>query len=113
MVLYLLGPVLPYVEYAINKDYIAKNLCVQKNIPNNCCQGRCYLHERLARSSDPIDNSTDHNKRNIQNKKVEDHLKSDGIFASLFVKDISVSGYYYQPHLIDIYISPVFVPPQL
>ena len=113
MVLYLMGPVLPYAEYAINKDYIAKNLCVQRNIPNNCCQGRCYLHERLAKTSDPVDNGTDHGKKNNPNKKVEDHLKSNGIFTCLFVKYISATVFYYHPHLTDTYLSPVFVPPQL
>lgn len=110
MVIYLISPIMPYVDYAINKDYIAKNLCVQKDVPDNCCQGNCYLNERLNKSSEPIDSATDDHKKSNQSKKVEDHLKSEEIFASHFGKVIPAT-IYYCPRFIDSYISYVFVPP--
>lgn len=36
------------VEYTINKDYIANNLCVNKAKPKLHCQGKCQLMKRLA-----------------------------------------------------------------
>lgn len=36
-----------YIGFAINRDYIAKNLCVQKDIKNNHCQGACHLRKQL------------------------------------------------------------------
>lgn len=33
--------------YEINKDYIAKNLCVNRTRPS-CCKGKCFLQKRLA-----------------------------------------------------------------
>jgi len=35
-------------EFRINKDYIAKNLCVNRFKPRCCCKGKCYLNKRLA-----------------------------------------------------------------
>lgn len=35
------------ISFNINQDYIAKNLCVQRNIKNNCCHGCCQLKKRL------------------------------------------------------------------
>ena len=29
--------------YASSSEFIAKELCMQKNIENNCCKGRCIL----------------------------------------------------------------------
>lgn len=35
------------VSFAINQDYIAKNLCVNKDVPESCCQGKCHLEKEL------------------------------------------------------------------
>lgn len=110
MVIYLIWPVLPYVEYAINKDYIAKNLCVKKDVPNNDCKGHCYLHERLNKSSEPLDAGTDDNQKKNQNKKVEDHLKSEKIIACYSVNETETISYYCE-NFIDSHVSFVFVPP--
>ena len=32
-----------YLYFKINQNYIAKNICVQKDIKNNFCMGNCYL----------------------------------------------------------------------
>jgi hypothetical protein len=36
------------VSFKINQVYIAKNLCVQRNIKNNHCHGYCQLKKQLA-----------------------------------------------------------------
>jgi hypothetical protein len=36
------------LEYRVNKDFIAKNLCVNRAKPSCCCQGKCYLNKRMA-----------------------------------------------------------------
>jgi hypothetical protein len=37
-----------YVSFNINQSQIAKTLCVQKEIKNNTCKGKCQLKKRLA-----------------------------------------------------------------
>ncbi len=36
-----------YVSFKINQERIAKTLCVQKEIKNNCCKGKCHLEKQL------------------------------------------------------------------
>lgn len=35
-------------EYQVNKEYIAKNLCINRTKPSCCCQGKCYLKKKMA-----------------------------------------------------------------
>ena len=39
-----------YVSFKINQDRIAKTLCVQKEIKNNCCKGKCHLEKELKKA---------------------------------------------------------------
>ncbi len=32
-----------FIYFKINQQYIAKNICVQKDRPENLCMGNCYL----------------------------------------------------------------------
>jgi hypothetical protein len=36
------------VNYQLNKDYIAANLCVNKKNLILCCKGKCYLKKQLG-----------------------------------------------------------------
>lgn len=37
------------VNFQRNREYIAKNLCVKKEIKGNCCQGGCHLTKELQK----------------------------------------------------------------
>lgn len=53
--LLLLGARFPVVmlTYQINKDYIADNLCVKKEVKNNCCKGKCWIQSNLMDDVEP------------------------------------------------------------
>ena len=36
-----------YLSFRLNQAYIAKNLCVQKDVKGNKCQGCCHLKKKL------------------------------------------------------------------
>lgn len=40
------------LEYEINKDYIARNLCINRAKPSCCCKGKCFLQKKLAADED-------------------------------------------------------------
>ena len=111
LVFYLIRPLLPFVEYAIDKEYISKNLCVKRNIPGNCCQGKCYLHEQLKMTGEPLKPGTENNKKNIPDQKVEDHLKANGLFTCPF-ETVMILFCNYSSRIIDSQIMPFFVPPK-
>ncbi len=42
-------PVLPMINYAINYDYIVKNLCEKRNVEDSNCKGKCFVGKELAK----------------------------------------------------------------
>ena len=38
------------VNYSVNKSYIAKNLCENRNKPKMKCNGKCHLKKQLAQA---------------------------------------------------------------
>lgn len=48
----MLKPIAPFVEYAINYDYISKVLCINKDKPELSCKGSCQLMKKLQQQED-------------------------------------------------------------
>ena len=42
-----LSELIIYVSFKINQDYIAKNLCVEKDVEGSTCKGCCQLDKKL------------------------------------------------------------------
>jgi len=61
----LLKPLIPFLEYALNYDYIVKELCEQKDAEENTCNGTCHLSKRIQETSDDLPS------HKSQEKKVE------------------------------------------
>jgi hypothetical protein len=53
----MLRPIAPFVEYAINYDYIAKVLCINKDKPELNCNGKCQLMKKLKQQEEDDFNS--------------------------------------------------------
>lgn len=76
MVFYLARPILPYIEYAVFKDYIAKNLCVNRDKPKSCCQGKCHLKKQIEKSAETSDSEEKGSNRKILSQEVQEFLIS-------------------------------------
>ncbi len=48
----MLRPVQPYLEYALNQDYIAEFLCVNKDKPQLQCNGKCHLAKQIEKQQE-------------------------------------------------------------
>lgn len=46
-----LRPLMPLVDYAVNYNYINKNLCENRSKPQLLCNGKCYLKKEIAKTS--------------------------------------------------------------
>lgn len=55
----LLRPVGPYLEYAINKGYIAAYLCENKESPELKCEGKCYLRKQIQKENQTPDQNSE------------------------------------------------------
>lgn len=42
----------------VNYDYIVKNLCENRNIPQSTCKGKCYVEKELAKTEKQSTSST-------------------------------------------------------
>lgn len=55
MLVKMLAMPIVYLEYALNKEYIAANLCENKDKPAMHCSGKCQLKKQLAKASETGD----------------------------------------------------------
>ncbi len=43
-------PALPLMNFVVNYDYIAQNLCENRDRPELSCHGKCYLAKEIAKT---------------------------------------------------------------
>jgi len=73
---------IPYIQYNLFKDYIAKKLCVNREMKDNCCQGKCFLKKQI-RATDENNNTGENN----TNKKVQKTEGEDFLCSSVSIPD--------------------------
>ena len=44
---------LAYIDYELRRDYISEILCINKDMPETGCNGKCFLLTRLKQATDP------------------------------------------------------------
>ena len=50
-------PVLPMINYAINYDYIVKNLCEKKDVRDSTCKGKCFVSKEIEKTEKQCNSS--------------------------------------------------------
>ncbi|MET3535572.1 hypothetical protein [Chryseobacterium limigenitum] len=104
-----LRPVLPLVNYAVNYDYIVKNLCENRNVPQSTCKGKCYVEKELAKTEKQSNNS-----QNIKIAGLDVFLSNEiFLFSNKNLSDISTKNPDSDEHNFHIseYSSRIFRPP--
>lgn len=69
LVLILFQPIIPLLEYQLLYNYIVNELCVEKDVPDSCCQGKCHLEKRLNETG--ASGETDDDGTRIKVQKLE------------------------------------------
>ncbi|HKC67364.1 MAG TPA: hypothetical protein VKG26_03990 [Bacteroidia bacterium] len=112
--LVLLKPLFPFIDYAINKEYIAKNLCENRNKPKLNCNGKCHLMKQLKKSSAdvPSDGNTTKGSSNQEENCV--HVASLFSFNTELVNSQPNNSYIrtFKSTLPSNYLKDIFHPPQ-
>ena len=108
-------PIFPFLEYALNYDYISKVLCVNKNKPKLKCNGKCYLMQQLAKNAAEKDSSS--------NKKLPTKIEFQLVYFEEFrypnfseisvIQNLFKRNLYYQNNYTSLYQSKLFKPPQV
>lgn len=106
---------LPYVEYAIFKNYIAKNLCVNKDKPRSCCEGKCFREKQLKQVQLTEDDPTSNHKKSrtsLQIKETKEFLQSQTLLPQ--AAEVSFHPPFHPETIIESRsVSFVFIPPQI
>lgn len=101
------------VEYNINKDFISKNLCINKVKPKMHCNGKCQMMKRLAEEEKQ---NSSNNTNNSSKTKVQELVFSDEMNQLTFplLTYITLS-YNEEPPVLkhNSPVSSIFHPPTL
>ncbi|QBJ87637.1 hypothetical protein DDI74_15765 [Chryseobacterium gleum] len=104
-----LRPVLPLVNYAVNYDYIVKNLCENRNVPQSTCNGKCYVEKELAKTEKQSNSS-----QTIKIAGLDVFISHDILSFSTQLNSELVTGVpdssYFNSHSSE-YFSRIFHPP--
>lgn len=96
-------------DYQINKEYISKNLCENKNKPKMHCNGKCHLAKRL-KNQDKKENSP----TNQLKEKLELQFFSNNNFEfnNTPISEKSELNSNYLLSNYSIYLESLYHPPQ-
>jgi hypothetical protein len=100
------------MEYNLNKDFIAKNLCVNRAKPKMHCNGKCQMMKRLA--EEEKQNSDENN--SSSKTKIQDIVLSDKFFKPALPALLQAKAVYNEEKPLSKYSSPfasIFHPPAL
>jgi len=109
---YLILPVVPIFDYLINKDYIAKNLCVNKDKPKSCCKGKCYMVKQLKKTNQNSANQKNEPPKRIQFRELYDSILNNASIAIYYSHSIRYNIFLSLKKGI-VYLQSVYVPPEL
>ncbi len=109
----LLRPFAPWVQYELNYDYIAKELCRNRDMPRLECHGKCFLMQQVQKAE----------QESAEGHSPVDHIVQVGEYPIGFISDtktqalsLSVEGLLFSPSrlsLSDPLISEIFRPPEI
>jgi hypothetical protein len=112
MAAYLVIPVIPVIHYLINKDYIAKNLCINKDKPKSCCKGKCHMVKQLQKTNKSTDSDPQNTGSKVQQKEPNEFIISR---TCSYTAEITTHKYIVNNILAfnQLACSAIFVPPKL
>lgn len=112
MAAYLIIPVIPVIDYLVNKDYIAKNLCINKDKPKSCCKGKCHMVKQLLKTNQNPENDTKNTNKRTQLKELNEFVLSNT--NDITIEKISIEYLdNYTSDYCQLASYTIFVPPKL
>lgn len=84
-------------DFEANREFIAQNLCVQKEIKNNCCQGSCHLKKELEKDERKQDSPTSKKQKELNESQLC-QVQTAAIFSLTVVTSASTYADFQQWH---------------
>lgn len=109
--IFLFKPVFPVVEYAVNYDYIANVLCINKAKPELKCNGKCHLMQELAKASDAEKSASQNDKKGFTPIELFCDTATKIILADVFPTPETTQTFFYRSVKYVAFQDATFRPP--
>lgn len=101
-----------YLDFEIRRDYIVKNLCVNRDRPQMQCEGKCYLAKQLAALEEQEKRQAERDYMSKLLDQVLDYRTSSMIPAQISYRiQTSLSFHYVAPPSACTHVDDIFHPP--
>lgn len=107
----MLRPIAPIIDYAVNQDYIAEFLCINKDKPELECNGKCHLKKELQKTQEDTQQSFSVNLEDYPISPLHSLLSE--IPTKLTIIPLRKVKNYYTEKYIYLFCTDIFHPPQL
>jgi hypothetical protein len=105
---------IPYIQYVVFGKYIAEELCVKRDVPDNCCKGKCFKEKQIAAINATHESENTKEKqteKKTEINEVKEYLPTHSILPAIAEK--SIKRYLsYSVSLNSRTIAAIFIPPQ-
>ncbi|HHP7241749.1 MAG TPA: hypothetical protein ACFCUD_08745 [Cyclobacteriaceae bacterium] len=106
-----LRPLLPYLDYFVNYEYISEVLCINKDKPMSTCDGKCYLSQQLKEAQQT--EKQDKKIPTIEQERIPMIVYNSELPKFLItVSETKKYFQFYQFSIKDLSISPPTPPPK-
>ncbi|MCX8080999.1 MAG: hypothetical protein N3F09_07175 [Bacteroidia bacterium] len=101
-----------FFYYLKNKDFISKNLCINKKKPRTCCKGSCRLNDWMKKTDDvPMEKKSSSVPSSLNSKTESFALPLNGLgILNLFATD-TCHFFNFSCSLLKGFLSKLFKPP--
>lgn len=97
-----------YLGFEANQNYIAKELCINRDKPEMHCNGKCYLMKKLKQAQEKEQKQ----ERQSQKVQIQDALVAHKIVHVCLFKQLKSVRAAEIPFALPRHSSPIFHPPQ-
>jgi len=97
------------LNYAVNKEFIAKNLCENRNKPKMNCNGKCHLKKELQKEEKKDQSPFSSMKEKVEVQLFNSHCKVNAPILSFEKINLSVV---YNQNYSSLNSGSIFHPPQ-
>jgi hypothetical protein len=105
-------PLIPLAEYAVNYDYIANTLCVNKSKPELHCNGKCYLSKELAKANSDSESTPLNKIKNSGQKILDIYILPDITKVTISEKvPFFIGTFLYRTDYSFLFLKHIFKPP--
>ncbi len=108
-------PFYAVLDFQINREYIAANLCENQELPIPVCGGKCYLVKNLKKSVETPESNNPSNHKGKSQQQLEELLTRTGFEFDHSIPDLKSHKIYYDHYSFfpkKIY-SKIFLPPPI